>query len=151
MQAKWVIIGIGNPFLQDDRAGLVVAEKLAQYDLPCSIEELHTVGFEVMDKVKGFKKAIVVDACKLGRTPGTVLEVGVDDIFTNHHLVNSHAVTLGTTLKTGIICFPEEMPEEIRIFLIEVKEISEFTKEMSAEVEAAVEEVVHRICAMVSP
>ena len=43
------------------------------------------------------------------------------------------------------------MPEEIRIFLIEVKEISEFTKEMSAEVEAAVEEVVHRICAMVSP
>ena len=75
----------------------------------------------------------------------------MDVIFTNHHLVNSHAVTLGTTLKTGIICFPEEMPEEIRIFLIEVKEISEFTKEMSAEVEAAVEEVVHRICAMVSP
>ena len=75
----------------------------------------------------------------------------MDVIFTNHHLVNSHAVTLGTTLKTGIICFSEEMPEEIRIFLIEVKEISEFTKEMSAEVEAAVEEVVHRICAMVSP
>jgi Ni,Fe-hydrogenase maturation factor len=67
-----------------------------------------------------------------------ILEVSVDDIFSTHALVNSHAITLGTTLKTGLLCFPDEMPADIRIILIEVKEIKEFTQQMSPEVEAAV-------------
>ena len=59
--------------------------------------------------------------------------------------LNSHAITLGTTLKTGSICFPEEMPTDIRILLIEVKEMKEFTLRMSPEVETAVAKVVERI------
>ena len=81
----------------------------------------------------------------LGNEPGSILEVSMDDIFTTHALVNSHAITLGTTLKTGYICFPEEMPVDLRIILIEVKEIKEFTRQMSPEVEQAVVEVVERI------
>ena len=107
-------------------------------------------GFEVMDKIRGCDQAIIVDACMLGNEPGSILEVGVDDIFTTHALVNSHAVTLGTTLKTGYVCFPEEMPADIRILLIEVKEIKEFTQQMSSEVEAAVDVVVERIKGMVA-
>ncbi|MCL2789586.1 MAG: hydrogenase maturation protease [Desulfobulbus sp.] len=149
MKSKCVVIGIGNPYLQDDRAGVVVAEQLERDGLACQIEVIHTVGFEVMDKVRGFERAIIVDACKLGNAPGSILEVTVDDIFTTHALVNSHAVTLGTTLKTGYICFPEEMPADIRIVLIEVKEIKEFTQQMSPEVEQAVAEAVVRIKGMV--
>ncbi|MDR2551218.1 MAG: hydrogenase maturation protease [Desulfobulbus sp.] len=145
MKAKCVVIGIGNPYLQDDRAGVVVVEQLEREGLACHTEVVYTVGFEVMDKVRGYERAIVVDACKLGNAPGSILEVSVDDIFTTHALVNSHAITLGTTLKTGYVCFPEEMPTEIRILLIEVKEIKEFTQQMSPEVERAVTEVVARI------
>ncbi|MCL2457293.1 MAG: hydrogenase maturation protease [Desulfobulbus sp.] len=149
MKTKCVVIGIGNPYLQDDRAGVVVAEQLERDGLACQIEVVHTVGLEVMDKVQGFERAIIVDACKLGNAPGSILEVTMDDIFTTHALVNSHAITLGTTLKTGYVCFPEEMPSEIRILLIEVKEIKEFTQQMSPEVERAVAEVVERIKGMV--
>jgi len=149
MKTKWVVIGIGNPYLQDDRAGVVVAEQLEREGLACQIEVVHTVGFEVMDKVRGFERAIIVDACSLGNAPGSILEVSVDDIFTTHALVNSHAITLGATLKTGYLCFPEEMPAEIRILLIEVKEIKEFTQRMSPEVERAAAEVVERIKGMV--
>jgi hydrogenase maturation protease len=145
MKTKCVVIGIGNPYLQDDRAGVVVVEQLEQDNLPCQTEVVYTVGFEVMDKVRGFERAIIVDACKLGNEPGSILEVTVDDIFTTHALVNSHAITLGTTLKTGYVCFPEEMPEDIRIILIEVKDIKEFTQQMSPEVEQATTEVVERI------
>ncbi len=145
MKTKCVVIGIGNPYLQDDRAGVVVVEQLERDNLPCQTEVVYTVGFEVMDKVRGFERAIIVDACKLGNEPGSILEVTVDDIFTTHALVNSHAITLGTTLKTGYVCFPEEMPEDIRIILIEVKDIKEFTQQMSPEVEQAVAEVVERI------
>jgi len=145
MKNKCVVIGIGNPYLQDDRAGVVVVEQLEQDQLACQTEVVYTVGFEVMDKIKGFERAIIVDACMLGNEPGSILEVTVDDIFSTHALINSHAITLGTTLKTGHICFPEEMPNDIRIFLIEVKEIKEFTQQMSPEVERAVAEVVERI------
>ena len=142
---KCVVIGIGNPYLQDDRAGVVVVEQLEQGGLACQTEVVYTVGFEVMDKVRGYERAIIVDACKLRTAPGSIHDVRVDDIFTPHALVNSHAITLGTTLKTGYVCFPEEMPAEIRILLIEVKEIKEFTQQMSSEVERAVAEVVARI------
>lgn len=145
-----VVIGIGNPYLQDDRAGLAVVEMLEQGNLPCRTEIVYTVGFEVMEKIRGFQRAIIVDACMLGNQPGTIVEVGVDDIFSTCTLVNSHAITLGTSLKTGLICFPEEMPEDIRIMLIEVKEIKEFTQQMSPEVETAVIEVVRRITSQVA-
>jgi hydrogenase maturation protease len=142
---KCVVVGIGNPYLQDDRAGVVIVEQLEQAGLPCQTEVVYTVGFEVMDKIRGFDKAIVVDACKLGNEPGTILEVSLEDIFTTHALVNSHAITLGTTLKTGYVCFPDEMPQDLRIILIEVKSIEEFTQQMSPEVEAAVTKVVEII------
>lgn len=150
MKKKCVVIGIGNPYLQDDRAGVVVVERLEEEGLDCQTEVVYTVGFEVMDKVRGFERAIIVDACKLGNAPGSILDVTVDDIFTTHALVNSHAITLGTTLKTGYVCFPEEMPAEIRILLIEVKDIKEFTQQMSSEVERAVDEVVDRVKTMVA-
>ena len=151
MDKKCVVVGIGNPYLQDDRAGVVILELLENEDLPCHTEVVYTVGFEVMDKIRGFERAIIIDACMLGNEPGSILEVTVDDIFSTHALVNSHAITLGTTLKTGLMCFPDEMPEDIRIILIEVKEIKEFTQQMSPEVEAAVVTVVDRIRALVVP
>jgi len=151
MDKKCVVVGIGNPYLQDDRAGVVILELLEKEDLPCHTEVVYTVGFEVMDKIRGFERAIIIDACMLGNEPGSILEVTVDDIFSTHALVNSHAITLGTTLKTGLMCFPDEMPKDIRIILIEVKEIKEFTQQMSPEVEAAVVTVVDRIRALVVP
>jgi hydrogenase maturation protease len=150
MDTQCVVVGIGNPYLQDDRAGVVVIERLEQENLACRTEVVYTVGFEVMDKIRGCERAIIVDACMLGNEPGSILEVGVDDIFSTHALINSHAITLGTTLKTGYLCFPEEMPADIRILLIEVKEIKEFTQQMSPEVEAAVEIVVERIKGLVA-
>jgi len=150
MDNKCVVVGIGNPYLQDDRAGVVIVETLEQEGLPCRTEVVYTVGFEVMDKIRGYERAIIVDACMLGNEPGSILEVSIDDIFSTHALVNSHAITLGTTLKTGLLCFPDEMPADIRIILIEVKEIKEFTRQMSPEVEAAVKTVVDRIRALVA-
>jgi hydrogenase maturation protease len=149
MKPQCVVVGIGNPYLQDDRAGVVVIERLEQENLPCRTEVVYTVGFEVLDRIRGAQRAIIVDACLLGGAPGSILEVSVDDICTTHTLVNSHAVTLGTTLKTGFICFPEEMPADLRILLIEAKAIKAFTQQMSPEVEKAVDVVVERIKGMV--
>lgn len=150
LRRKWIIVGIGNPYRQDDRAGLVVAERLRQGTLDCQVESLTVVGFEILEMIRGYERAIIVDACHFGMAPGAVVEVSMDELEPIRTPVNSHAITLGTTLKTGYVCFPDEMPADIRILLIEVKEIGEFSQQMSPEVERAVEAVVDRVTTMVA-
>lgn len=145
MKHDTVIIGIGNPLLMDDRAGIEVAERLEALGLPADIEILYTVGFEVIDKLQGYRRAYVVDACVLGGEPGTVREVSADDILGDAFLSGSHAVTLGATIKTGYEIFEDEMPGELRIVLIEAENPTEFSKQCSPKVEQAIGRVVERI------
>lgn len=140
-----VIIGIGNPLLMDDRAGIEVAERLEAQGLPADVEILYTVGFEVIDKLQGYRRAYVVDACVLGGEPGTVREVSADDILGDAFLSGSHAVTLGATIKTGYEIFEDEMPEELRIVLIEAENPTGFSKQCTPKVEQAIGRVVERI------
>jgi hydrogenase maturation protease len=140
-----IVLGIGNPLLQDDRAGLEVVRIISQMNLPVDTEEFYTVGFEVMDRLMEYERAFVVDACCLDNKPGTVLEVGVDDIFSSHTLSNSHAITLGATIKTGYELFPEEMPADLTIILIEIERVDEFTDVMTLPVQKAVDRAVQMI------
>ena len=142
---KILVCGIGNPMLKDDRAGIEVAERIAASSHAVAVEIIYGVGFEVLDKVLGYDLVIVIDAAKMGHPPGTILEVGVDDIFSDHQLASSHAVTLGSTLKVGYQLFPEEMPKDIKIFLIEAEDYFEFTKDCSPAVVRAIDLVYRRI------
>lgn len=145
MQTKSLVCGIGNPMLKDDRAGIEVAERIAGTDLPVDTEVIYGVGFEVNDKLMGYDDVVIVDAAKIGYPAGTVTEVTIDQIFTDHNLTTSHAVTLGSTLKVGYDLFADEMPEKLRIFLIEAEDYFEFTKECSPAVEVAISKVVGMI------
>lgn len=143
--AKTLICGIGNPMLKDDRAGIEVAERIEKSALDVDVEIIFGVGFEVNDKIMGYDDVIIIDAAKMGYEPGTILEVGVDDIFSDHQLASSHAVTLGSTLKVGYELFPEEMPDKLTIFLIEAEDYFEFTKICSPRVQAAITRLVQKI------
>jgi len=145
MKTKFLVCGIGNPMLKDDRAGIEVAERIEMSDLAVDTEIIYGVGFEVTDKVMGYDDVIVIDAAKLGKPPGTITEVSVDDIFTDHELASSHAVTLGSTLKIGYELFPEDMPSNLKIILIEAEDYFEFTRECSTSVNLAIAEVVELI------
>jgi len=145
MKHDIVIIGIGNPLLMDDRAGIEVAEQLEALNVPADIEILSTVGFDVIDKLLGYRQAYVVDACVLGGEPGTVREVSADDILGSAFLSGSHAVTLGATIKTGYEVFEDEMPASLAIILIEAENPTEFSRQCSPKVQKAITAVVDRI------
>lgn len=147
MKHTSLVCGIGNPMLKDDRAGIEVAERIARSDLAVDVEIIYGVGFEVNDKIMGYEDVIIIDAAKIGYPPGTITEVTIDQIFTDHNLVTSHAVTLGSTLKIGYQLFPDEMPDRLRILLIEAEDYYEFTRECSLSVEQAitrVEAMIHQ-------
>jgi hydrogenase maturation protease len=145
MKMKSLVCGIGNPMLKDDRAGIEVAERIAGSCLKVDTEVIYGVGFEVNDKLMGYDDVIIIDAAKIGYPPGTITEVTIDQIFTDHNLTTSHAVTLGSTLKVGYELFPDDMPQKLRIFLIEAEDYFEFTKECSPMVEEAISKVVELI------
>lgn len=145
MKTKSLVCGIGNPMLKDDRAGIEVAERIETSDLDVDVEIIYGVGFEVNDKLMGYDDVIIIDAAKVGYPPGTITEVTIDQIFTDHNLVTSHAVTLGSTLKVGYDLFPDEMPKKLRIFLIEAEDYFEFTRECSPKVAVAIGKVVDLI------
>ncbi len=140
-----LICGIGNPMLKDDRAGIEVAERLEGRISGVDTEIIFGVGFEVNDKIMGYDDVIIIDAAKMGHPPGTILQVSVDDIFSDHQLAASHAMTLGSTLKAGYALFPDEMPETLKIILIEAEDYFEFTKQCTPKVAQAIEEVVEGI------
>ena len=131
--------------LKDDRAGIEVAERIERSGLAVDTEVIYGVGFEVNDKIMGYDDVIIIDAAKVGYPPGTITEVTVDQIFTDHNLVSSHAVTLGSTLKVGFDLFPDEMPKNLRILLIEAEDYFEFTKVCSPKVEEAIARTVDLI------
>ncbi len=145
MKTKYLVCGIGNPMLKDDRAGIEVAERIERSDLQVETEIIYGVGFEVNDKIMGYDDVIIVDAAKIGKPPGTITEASVDDIFADHELASSHAVTLGSTLKIGYELFPDEMPARLQILLIEAEDYFEFTRECSEQVNVAIALVVQRI------
>lgn len=142
---KYLVCGIGNPMLKDDRAGIEVAERIEASSLSVDTEIIYGVGFEVNDKIMGYEDVVIIDAAKCGREPGSITEVEVDDIFSTHELASSHAVTLGSTLKVGYDLFPGEMPPRLKIILIEADDYFEFTKTCSPSVQMAIEEVVSGI------
>ncbi len=145
MKKTCLVVGIGNPLLRDDKLGIQVVETLNNQQVPVETTILYTVGFELIDKILGYEKVIIIDAAKFGKLPGTILELRLEDIFTTHALINSHAITLGTTLKTGYLIFPEEMPRKLKIILVEAEDTTHFGKECSPAVRQAIEKVVERI------
>jgi len=131
--------------LKDDRAGIEVAERIARSNLPVDVEIIYGVGFEVNDKIMGYEDVIIIDAAKVGYPGGTITEVTIDDIFADHLLATSHAVTLGSTLKVGYDLFPDEMPPRKRILVIEEEDYLEFTRDCRPSVEKAIGEVAEMI------
>ncbi len=140
-----IVVGIGNPLLKDDRVGIEVVEALEARGSAVDTAILYSVGFDVLDTIMGYDEAVIVDACQMGMAPGTILEITPEEMFDHNNLVNSHAVTLGSTLQTGQMLFPEEMPGNIRLMLVEVEDISTFSTKCTPVVCHAIDDVVARI------
>ncbi|HID65956.1 MAG TPA: hydrogenase maturation protease [Aquificaceae bacterium] len=62
---KVIVVGIGNPIMGDDSVGIRVVEELKK-EVEVDTAILTTTTFEVLDKIMGYDKAIIVDGIKSG-------------------------------------------------------------------------------------
>jgi hydrogenase maturation protease len=147
---KTLVLGIGNPILGDDGIGFHVAQELAKLikDDAVDVKDASTSGLILLDIIRGYEKVIIVDAIKTEEgEPGEIYRLRPKDFFrTTVHLTTSiHDVNLPTVIELGNKLVPEEMPHEIVIFAIEVKEIETFTVEMTPQVKEAIPNVTNLV------
>jgi hydrogenase maturation protease len=142
---KCIVVGIGNPLLTDERAGLEVVERLKSQNADVETATRYPAERDVLDVIMGYEQAVIVDACQLGLQPGTVLEVSPEEMLDRRTAASSHAGAWGDALKTGIECYPDQMPADIKIMLVEIEDVSTFSTQCTPVVSHAIGDVVSRI------
>lgn len=116
------VVGCGNLYAGDDAAGPLVIQRLAALKLPANVEcrDVGTSGIDAALAFQGAEDVIIVDACRSGRTPGSIVELGQEELAAwaesappNFHTLRwDQAVAVGRRLWNA-------MPRRLTIFLIE--------------------------------
>jgi len=145
---KTLVIGLGNPLVGDDGAGLRVVEELKPLlaDRPdVEVSEDYWGGLRLMERMIGFDRAIVVDAIQTGAAPGTIHLLTPDGIPTQRS-ASAHDVNLSTALEFGRragASLPEN--DRIRLVGIEATDVLNFTRQFTPAVQAAVPRAVQAV------
>jgi len=141
------IIGCGNRQRGDDGAGILVVERLRNLGI-----EADTRTGEAADLIETWKDAddvIVVDAMVTGAPVGTVQAwEGGEPVASVSTTASTHSLGLAKAIELARVL--NLLPTRLRVYGIEGRGF-EPGAEISPEVQCAVEEVVRRIIAHVSP
>ena len=141
---------MGNELLADDAVGLKVIRRLRPEVKAPGIElkETAVTSLELLDLLVGFDRVIIVDAIKTGDgKAGDVRVLDLADLGRKmttptslHHVGLPNVLAIGKTL--GL-----KMPDQVRAFAIEAKDIGTFGGPCCPEVEAAIPKVIDLILA----
>jgi hydrogenase maturation protease len=148
MNHESVVIGIGNPFRQDDGVGHVVADEVARRHIP-GVHVITAIGEpgEILDAWRDVARAVVVDAAvSTGMTPGRIHRWTPGEIEVCG-VVSSH--TLGVAQTFALAQALGQVPRELVVFSIGVAEVGHGVG-LTTQVAAAVPLVVDAIHAEVS-
>ena len=136
---KTLILGLGNPLLGDDSVGLRVARDLRKRGPgPFCVDEDYCGGLRLMERMIGFERAIIVDACCTGAAPGTVRVLPADALPTRH-TTSAHDVDLAAALALGRSAGAAlPAPRNIRVVAIEAAQCLTFQEECTPAVAASI-------------
>jgi hydrogenase maturation protease len=149
---RTVILGLGNPILRDDAAGLEVVNQLQARLNQEALEKCHLElktaamgGLRILDQLTGCDRAIIVDAIMTGGDIGQVHKMKPEELRGELHASCVHDLSFTEALKLGhMMGMP--LPADIIIYGIEVADpytVKEgCSKEVLAGVRAATEMII---------
>jgi len=144
---KTLVLGLGNPILSDDGAGIRVAQEIEKRlnDPQVTVSETNEAGLRLLDSIVGYNKVIIIDAIQTEkRQPGHIYRMKPQDFSCNKYLSLPHQINLATSLELGD-ALDLSMPQEITIFAVEAKDTTTFSEKCTPEVEQAIPEVVKMV------
>ena len=150
---KTIVLGNGNPILRDDGAGIHVAHQLKEHisDPNVTIDEAFTGGMNLLDMIRGYDKAILIDTINnVKGKNGEVKRFSLHEANGSCHSYNPHDVSLQEALHLAEQLGETCIPQDIVIIGIVVKQIQVFfgeqlSKNIAAAVPKAVEMTLHEL------
>jgi hydrogenase maturation protease len=137
-EERILVMGVGNPLMRDEGVGPRVVELLrAGYEFPENVEvvDAGTMGFMILDVLRGFDRLIIVDALDgTDEPPGTVMLLTPDDFAPNQVMHSLHDTRLVDVLQAAELI--DIRPETIAVG-VQIESIQEWVLELSPAVEAA--------------
>jgi hydrogenase maturation protease len=146
---KTIVLGIGNPILQDDGVGIHVINALRAHasHSKVAMEIAYTGGMNLLDVIRGYDKVILVDAIKhKGSRSGDVKRFLLPEV-SSLHSSNPHEISLSEALLLARRLGEDGLPHEIIVIGIVVDNTCDFGEQLSAEVAAAVPTAVRMVLA----
>ena len=145
-----LVLGMGNPILRDDRIGLRVIEELEGlfFDSDVTLRTSTLAGMNLLECLMGFDRVILVDGIQTGGEPGSVYRLSPRDFVARHALPHLHNIDFFRALTLARDLIPD-MPNDVVIIGIEVKDVSTFGEDLTPEVERSVPQAVGQILQIV--
>jgi hydrogenase maturation protease len=144
---KTLVLGMGNPIITDDGVGIQVAHEVANQlnDPQVTVAETSAAGLSLLDSIVGYDKVVIIDAIQTEKgEAGQIYRMSTADFSLTKHFSSPHQINLVTALELGKM-LNLAMPEEITVFAVEAKDITNFSEKCTPEVEQAIPEVVKMV------
>ena len=145
-----IVIGLGNPILGDDGVGWRVAQEVQSrlnkqdpISKPClevEFDYLSLGGLSLMERLIGFRHALIIDAIASGGAPiGEVMRYCVQDFDSSgmSHLNSIHDTSLHTAIQIGR-SLNVELPDRIEIITVEIQPSYHFRETLTDAVAASI-------------
>ncbi len=138
MENNTLILGVGNIYRKDDGIGPIVIEQLKKESIS-NVDLLNgcTDGLVMFEYLKGYKKAIIIDAARMNSSPGEI------KIFSRHDTKRNIKFDTLSTHGFGLseaLSLVEEFDFDINITIIGIEPVDiSFGEGLSKEVEEKID------------
>jgi hydrogenase maturation protease len=144
---RTLILGLGNPILSDDAAGLQAARQL--YELvggdDVDLVEAAVAGMQTVQLLSGYGRAVIIDVVQDEARVGEVWRLDsaeLEDVSST----SSHGIGLGQALRLArLMGLP--VPEQILIYAIAAADTTTFGESLTPRLGQALPAIVRRIAA----
>lgn len=135
-----VLIGIGNNLLSDDGVGPFLAKKIGQ-KLNFPYKSITHLSLDLLDHVLGHQYIYIFDSFRNpDMSVGEVVPLTLDDLEYQQNPTYSHGITIPIIFNIGKKIYPK-MPENVRIFGINVSDNQTISESFSDEINNKLEEI----------
>ncbi|MHC4395140.1 MAG: hydrogenase maturation protease [Planctomycetota bacterium] len=142
---KTLILALGNPILSDDAVAYEVADRLARRCSGVDIIKSSAATMDIVPKLVGYERLVVIDAVQLGSAPpGTVHRFSLDELADTIRPSSPHDINFATAFQMAKE-WGYDIPADIRIYGIEVKELAKFSQGCTPEVAEKLDQIAEYI------
>jgi hydrogenase maturation protease len=139
-----LVLGIGNTVMSDDGVGPKVVQRLLkEYQLPAFVDVMDggTLGLDILPRLEGVNRLLIVDALETGMSPGTCIRLTGDEIpFALETKISPHQMGLKDLLSVSHL-MEGQLPEEMVLIGVQPESI-EMDTELSPVVEAEMDKLL---------